>query len=487
METSSESEEFESMGNNEFTKGRFEEAIKIFTKAIQLDDSNLVYFLNRSQSFLCLNKYEEALHDTNIGLEKISSEDEMYFKLVWKKVQALIGLEEYHLALELTLLCIEKLSNKNQENYISIRQQFSNILNKLKTDVNFIKGKFEVSKIFNKLINKESLDLPNYINPKIEIKYINEQKGRGIFATSDIKAGEIITIEKPFLYEKKEKMEKLVVENVLSQKARKIFQNQFIKKCKLNKVNQIRCLYLFSTPYLKSDINFYKSDNYFKIIQPTAAGLKDSDEDIEKVDVIDAMNKLSFQDVRELDRRITRIYDQYTGLYLLSSYYNHACNANIYNYFINGFMVCEAVENISKGEELFVTYIKRENYEYRRNKLYLEKNMICSCILCESYEDTIGYLETILEGTFIFFHEYLKNPSKISWKLNELLSLYQTFQQNNSLYINDSVFNKMFEGFSEVDLNFNKDQIVIRDKLFIELFKSKILTFNYETFINEML
>eukprot|EP01104_Vermistella_antarctica_P008444 TRINITY_DN2108_c1_g1_i1.p1 TRINITY_DN2108_c1_g1~~TRINITY_DN2108_c1_g1_i1.p1 ORF type:complete len:555 (-),score=195.52 TRINITY_DN2108_c1_g1_i1:1320-2984(-) len=55
--------EFKAQGNAALAKGEFEEAVKCYTQAIEADDSNHVFFSNRSAAYASLNKFEEALAD----------------------------------------------------------------------------------------------------------------------------------------------------------------------------------------------------------------------------------------------------------------------------------------------------------------------------------------------------------------------------------------------------------------------------------------
>lgn len=53
----------QAQGNAAFSAGKFEEAIDLFTKGIEIDGSNHVLYSNRSASYASLGKYEEALED----------------------------------------------------------------------------------------------------------------------------------------------------------------------------------------------------------------------------------------------------------------------------------------------------------------------------------------------------------------------------------------------------------------------------------------
>ncbi|KAJ2363363.1 Hsp90 cochaperone, partial [Coemansia sp. RSA 2607] len=61
--------DLKTQGNAAFAAGNHEEAIKLFTQAIELDPTNHVLYSNRSASLASLKKYEEALVDAEKTVE----------------------------------------------------------------------------------------------------------------------------------------------------------------------------------------------------------------------------------------------------------------------------------------------------------------------------------------------------------------------------------------------------------------------------------
>ena len=53
--------EFKNKGNEAFKAQRYEEAIQFFTKAIEQNPNDHVFFSNRSGSYLNNGQYDEAL------------------------------------------------------------------------------------------------------------------------------------------------------------------------------------------------------------------------------------------------------------------------------------------------------------------------------------------------------------------------------------------------------------------------------------------
>jgi stress-induced-phosphoprotein 1 len=82
------SAEFKAKGNKAFAEGKFEEAIEHFTKAIEANPNDHVFYSNRSAAYASLEKYEEALDD---GTKCVSMKPD------WGKGYQRKGLAEFYL------------------------------------------------------------------------------------------------------------------------------------------------------------------------------------------------------------------------------------------------------------------------------------------------------------------------------------------------------------------------------------------------------
>lgn len=61
--------QFKLEGNRMFAQKRYEEAIKLYTKAISKSPNNAVFFTNRALCHIKLNRWQKAIDDCKIGLE----------------------------------------------------------------------------------------------------------------------------------------------------------------------------------------------------------------------------------------------------------------------------------------------------------------------------------------------------------------------------------------------------------------------------------
>ena len=55
--------DWKELGNQQFKDEKFEEAVKSYTKAIEIDSSVSIYFSNRSRAYKAINLLDEALKD----------------------------------------------------------------------------------------------------------------------------------------------------------------------------------------------------------------------------------------------------------------------------------------------------------------------------------------------------------------------------------------------------------------------------------------
>lgn len=78
-------------GNAALTAGKFEEAIKAYSDAIKLDESNHVLYSNRSAAYLKAGRFLDALNDG----EKTIQINPTWPKGYSRKGAALFALEKY--------------------------------------------------------------------------------------------------------------------------------------------------------------------------------------------------------------------------------------------------------------------------------------------------------------------------------------------------------------------------------------------------------
>ncbi|KAG7194338.1 uncharacterized protein KQ657_004550 [Scheffersomyces spartinae] len=86
---------FKDQGNELLKEHRFEEAVELYTKAIELDPSNVIFFSNRAQAEIRLERYGYAIADCDRALEL----DPMFMKAYYRKGVSLMAILKHKEAL----------------------------------------------------------------------------------------------------------------------------------------------------------------------------------------------------------------------------------------------------------------------------------------------------------------------------------------------------------------------------------------------------
>jgi len=84
-------ENWKNQGNQAFQKGQHQEAIKCYSKAIDIDGNNHVYYTNRATAYASVEEWEKCLTDSNKAIAIKNDWVKGYFR----KGQALVGLKQY--------------------------------------------------------------------------------------------------------------------------------------------------------------------------------------------------------------------------------------------------------------------------------------------------------------------------------------------------------------------------------------------------------
>lgn len=80
--------EYKTLGNKEFQANNYEAAIEHFTKAIELNPNDHLFYSNRSACYASIEEYERALEDADICVSQ---------KPDWAKGYTRKGLAEFYL------------------------------------------------------------------------------------------------------------------------------------------------------------------------------------------------------------------------------------------------------------------------------------------------------------------------------------------------------------------------------------------------------
>ena len=128
---------YNNRGINYFYKQKYDEAIKDFTKSIEIDSENSFAFCNRGNSHLKLNQYEKAIVDLKKAIE-LNPQDEEAHELLY---QANVEKEKNNLK-----TFLQDNSNKNNVDSVKNTAEITSILNAL---IGLNKVKDDVAQLIN--------------------------------------------------------------------------------------------------------------------------------------------------------------------------------------------------------------------------------------------------------------------------------------------------------------------------------------------------
>ncbi|KAH7322859.1 hypothetical protein B0I35DRAFT_476762 [Stachybotrys elegans] len=179
-------------GVGEFNAGRPFDAIKSYYQALKCpsitsDDIFLAY-INRSKAYAKTEEWELALNDCKAACELREPNE----KLILRMAQAHYNLEQWREAL-VALQPIASGKNRTLEGSKSYSQC-------MKRMIEHSRGNYCFRDLYAEMrvVKSPFLDRASYIGP-VEVRETGD-RGRGLFATQDLKAGDLVLCEKAFAY-----------------------------------------------------------------------------------------------------------------------------------------------------------------------------------------------------------------------------------------------------------------------------------------------
>lgn len=343
-------------GNDHFAFKRFKESVAAYTSGLASETINTKLWIdllsNRSAAYLKLFNYNLALADAQSVLDI----DKEHVKCIFRKANALFAMARYEDA-------VSFLSNASMEISKENLKIMDDLVSKGKTFIAQSQtGDYPWKDIFKNDKQDHCLDLAEYAGTIIVKDSPN--KGRGLFATETIKAGQLILASRAFAH--------VVVSNQVG-----IFLNSKGEK-------------------------FLKSRSQTQLVTSIAQILNDcperSSEFYSLYGGVNYSNKASSTDLLQVD--ITRIEeicrynsfgqggfdsatkDDVSGIWIMPSFINHSCVDANSSWMRNGnFLFVRAFNDISKGDEILISYLSPFNNDLHKN---IEKyGFTCDCRLCE--------------------------------------------------------------------------------------------------------
>ncbi|XP_014552216.1 hypothetical protein COCVIDRAFT_110923 [Bipolaris victoriae FI3] len=369
-------------GNGFIGKGEYWRAIDKYSDALAhpaTPDEIQVIKRNRSLAYLKTRQYDAALSDTGFPDFGVEASE----KALFRAAEALYHLTRY----EECCSVLEKLCRlfPNNKEAVAAHTRARNRVRESST------GEFDF-----RLLQAEArkripphLDHGTYIGP-VTVKKA-KGKGRGLFTTASMKAGDLVLCEKAFCHAHVDEPGKgnakvTLLMNVETERAFMGGQAHLI---------QLITQKLYKSPSMAAAFTElhhgdYKAvDKMFVDEQPVV--------DTFLVERTMALNVFgcpvtslkSHSDVMssKLSKRDS-VFDS-CGIWIKASYINHSCLGNVRRSFIGDMMIVRACKNLEAGVELAFPYeAPRGDYVPQVEQKFKNWGFICRCALCEDIKTT---------------------------------------------------------------------------------------------------
>ncbi|KAF8580588.1 hypothetical protein K439DRAFT_1619696 [Ramaria rubella] len=374
---------WEELGNQHFKASRWLAAAVAYTKGLILDSSAIKLQVSRAEAYLRLHYFSAALLDAEKVLESSDISKEVYRKALFRAGMATYLQENFKKAICYFQKVLQCSSNDSEANAWLHRARLR--------DEEKHTGRYDWLQIFlNSQKTQFALDLADYVGSVEVVKLPSRGGGRGIVATQDIKAGELLMVAKPFAAVFKEDL--LSSETKLNH--RTVFSKGMDNRCEFAVLHQLvnkihgnpelhdLIYHLCPQPPCPPIPSSYPPSISNSQILPHPLN-SNQDIDISLLENICSNNRFMPTPLCHAGEKRSTSRDAPSALYLLPSLFNHSCLETASRVFFREVMVIRAAINMKKGEEITIAYSSGFT-AYTRQKSFDIWNIRCTCEMCEN-------------------------------------------------------------------------------------------------------
>uniref|UniRef100_A0AC34FAR2 SET domain-containing protein n=1 Tax=Panagrolaimus sp. ES5 TaxID=591445 RepID=A0AC34FAR2_9BILA len=398
--------------NECFKKGKFEEALKLYDRAIRYNPELAVLYLNKSLTCLKMDAFYAAYESAKIAFEKGGDKE----KALYRMGQAAYGMREWQKAAKQFAELLKEFPN-NEEASKQLKLATSRLAEQKY-------GKFDFKNMLLESKNKKAhLDVADFIGP-IEVTNI-PGKGRGIIASKDIKAGTLLAVSKAFASGYDEDFDGILMTiNLIRREggtaAQMLQVIDAMKKLQNNPKFGEEVYQLFA-----GDTVTTNGEIPFGVI------------DAARIQQISALNRFASDDSPSVGKFGNKqdLKDN-SHLYILPSYFNHSCLANADRTFYGDVMVIHAAVDIKKGDEIFLSYVSSLLEYSDRKKKFQAWKFACSCKLCEidSKDEFCANRHQMVEKFTEYARTNIKSPKLVISQGESILKKIREMYSNRKEY-----------------------------------------------------
>ncbi|CAF2041222.1 unnamed protein product [Rotaria magnacalcarata] len=414
------------LGNKCFHNNDINGAIEYYSLGLAKRPNDTRILSNRAECYLQSQLPHLALADCEHILDisnKSTIEDKMDITFTWKihyrKLRALIGLQQY----EQAKLSIHSLVECTQDvacQYNEIIDRFRRILN---SDIprleNESQGNYDMFELMSGRTKRSDEFCAEFERQNIyEFRQCEKlENGYGMFALCPLKPGTLLMVEQPFAYVHPKSNETLIDDSShcitfsLTQKPEhRCTENEEISAGKYLRQPVLELLKQLETRILIDHKKFVEKMSHLLPLRQQPLRKKSDDEDYQL---------LPYKLLVELfERNVIG-----SGLWPKLARFNHSCLPNCQFIIINRLCFLSVLKPIETGEELTICYLPSVYTSYIDRTLRLREYHIqeCQCKLCD-YDKNIGQAE--MQQLNRLFDENEEHEEQRRYLFKHLLYLY---------------------------------------------------------------
>ncbi|KAH7305602.1 hypothetical protein B0I35DRAFT_361996 [Stachybotrys elegans] len=389
-------------GNEAVQREKWSEANLLYSTAIEAadtDEDRRLAYLNRALTNLRLGRAEKALDDTRLGRDESSPSE----KSLYREVRALYQLGRYADCLETLQVLLARYPDstigKTEQARVEARLGEQR------------RGEYSFGAMYQQARSTPPLiDAATYSAPA-EIRE-SPGRGRGLFTTGPVKAGQLLLCEKAFAYvfAEEEQGEPLtILMNMHTKRAFMGGQARLLPQLVQKLLHDPEALRLYSDLYSGGGANR-------PIVEVDGCHVVDSFlvNDIMALNCFGApriSRGLLARQGRLIESDVKESGHSTTGIWLLASRINHSCTGNCRRSFIGDMLIVRATRDLEAGTELHFGYRPFDPMESYQDvqKGLSNRRFVCDCQICavrkitpretvETRKRLMGTLKTILRN-----------------------------------------------------------------------------------------
>ncbi|KAI6657546.1 TPR domain-containing protein [Oopsacas minuta] len=375
-------------GNELFKENKLSEAVEEYSQAIMGDRRDPFFYSNRSLCYIKLNQFEAALSDAITA----SNIDPTNSKFNYRAAMAWSGIGNYQRAIEI----LRELIMREKEN--ALKQTFQDRLRVENLHLAQQNGEIDLKKLDSMVLAGLSVQMADFIGPiTLKKSSVTGCADRGLFATRDIRSGEVIHVSKAAVFLGEYKMdytERIELSSDLSVSAPyQILVNKLTQKMNKSKLFAHRVLNLVEdhkTSPFYTNIELYTDKGYDSVRE-----LDSLEFSIDNIRIIATEKGIGtvLQDGCNMVDSLPIIKEQYLrsgaykyGLWFIPSLLNHSCLGNIVRIVKGEICVLKVFRDVKAGEELFISKFDGSfnlSLQARIKSLKSLHGYICNCLHCK--------------------------------------------------------------------------------------------------------